>query len=180
LAVFAADFIGAGATLLAADFVRDAVALPLAGDFPEPLDFAVAVALRGLLEAVVRDAPFEVDFAPETRERVDAVTAPAPFFFSLFLADGIRRTLLLHPAVETGRIVQIPCGAKGRTALAGEITDLAPELEARTMSGYGRCGQARAFHAARQVILLAPAGEAFITNTHNTSEYKNQRQPPSQ
>jgi hypothetical protein len=107
--------------VFAADFEREAAAFPFAGDFPAPPDVAAAVAPRALLDAVFRAAPFEGDFAPETRERVDAVTAPAPFFFSLFLADGIRRTLLLHPAVETGRIVQIPCGAKGRTALAGKL-----------------------------------------------------------
>lgn len=128
-AVFA-DFAAALAGALAgAAAAFDAV---LALDEVLPLVAALAALLAlDLLdwveaEAVARDrADCDAFFVADPREREDAVVTPAPFFFSFFVADGIRGTLLLRPAVETGRNCRSPTVPRCNRR-AGKSFDLAP------------------------------------------------------
>jgi hypothetical protein len=103
-AVFAAGAAFAAEVFTAAVFAAAAavrtVAVDLAADFLEALVLAAPDVLEDAAETV-----FATLLPPE--RRAAAVTL-ADFVFSFFLADGIRRTLLLRPAVETGRITDLP------------------------------------------------------------------------
>ncbi len=121
---FPGDFVTAEAARFAAVLVRAAVFVALAFTAaPLLLDPVFAGAFAATLAATLADALPPRDGSAERLTsfvraaldavafeeawlRADAVETPAPFLFSLFLADGIRGTLLLRPAVETGRKLQ--------------------------------------------------------------------------
>jgi hypothetical protein len=95
---FAAEVFTA-AVFAAAAAVRTGV-VDLADDFLESLVLATPAVLEDAAETV-----FAALLPPEGRA---AAVTLADFVFSFFLADGIRRALLLRPAVETGRITDLP------------------------------------------------------------------------
>jgi len=102
-AVFATALAVVLAAAFASVLARAVDALPLAADLGADLP-AAALALDFPAVAAVRDRTvLGAFFATEPREREADDVTPAPFFFSFFVADGIRGTLLLRPAVETGR-----------------------------------------------------------------------------
>ncbi|PPD41615.1 MAG: hypothetical protein CTY15_13355 [Methylocystis sp.] len=104
LAVFGEDLVAAAVATLAAARVRAVGVFERAGALVAVLLSATVLRLAPAVRAlppVARDLP--ADFLAEPRALEDAAGAPPPFFFSFFLADGIRGTLLLRPAVETGR-----------------------------------------------------------------------------
>ncbi|MGJ0509261.1 MAG: hypothetical protein ACR652_19490 [Methylocystis sp.] len=104
-AVLAADL--AGEVFTAAVFAADRTGpVDLVGDFAETLALLTA-------SAVEAGTPARTAFeTPESRplERPGAAVTLAALVLSFFLADGIRRALLLRPAVETGRITDLPPG----------------------------------------------------------------------
>ncbi|QGM99176.1 hypothetical protein [Methylocystis parvus] len=122
VAALAADFAAlfgraaAEALLFTVDF---ATVLPTAL-FSDALLPALFLAL--LAGAVADAARSRADLAAlfaEPREREAEEVTPAPFFFSFFVADGIRGTLPIRPAVETGRICRplaFPARMPARTA----------------------------------------------------------------
>ena len=101
-ASFAAEVFTA-AVFAAAAAVRTAP-VDLDGDFAEALVFGAGADLE-VARAELADL-LALLLAPPGRR--DAAVTLAAFVFSFFLADGIRRALLLRPAVETGRITDLP------------------------------------------------------------------------
>jgi hypothetical protein len=101
-AAFAAEVFTA-AVFAAAAAVRTAP-VDLDGDFAEALVFGAGADLE-VARAELADL-LALLLAPPGRR--DAAVTLAAFVFSFFLADGIRRALLLRPAVETGRITDLP------------------------------------------------------------------------
>jgi len=101
-AAFAAEVFTA-AVFAAAAAVRTGP-VDLDGDFAEALVFGAGAALE-VARVPLADL-LALLLAPPGRR--DAAVTLAAFVFSFFLADGIRRALLLRPAVETGRITDLP------------------------------------------------------------------------
>ncbi len=92
-AVWAADFtLFDAAVVPASAFAADLAVAAWADSFS--VAFEALADCAGLAEAAG---------SAEPRERREAAETLAPFALSFFLADGIRGTLLLRPAVETGR-----------------------------------------------------------------------------
>jgi hypothetical protein len=127
LAVFALDDVDApplGAALPLAVAIDRDFALPAVGpvfaapDLLVPADLAEAAVLDAVDLAVLDTA-----LAAEPRDRDDVTVAPPLFAFSFFLADGIRETLLLRPAVETGRHCRPPAPEE-QNAFGGKLPDL--------------------------------------------------------
>jgi hypothetical protein len=124
--VFAPFFSGAFAEVdaaLAVDVFTAAVFAAAAAVRTEPADFVGALmdgaVFAAALEGVLAEFVDLLALLPVSPERRDAAVTLAAFVFSFFLADGIRRALLLRPAVETGRITDRPTPGSFRSRQAG-------------------------------------------------------------
>ncbi len=154
-AVFVADVGFAADAVLAADALR-------AVEFATPAPFAVEFfAVEAFVVAFVAAAPLATgslaasarpaDLDAEPAERRD-VAARAPFVFSFFVADGIRKTLLQASRCGDGTNYR-PARLPEQWFPADGVIDLTPWLQARAETGEGRCGQARAFSRCEQLVV---------------------------